>query len=246
MSDFRINISTDLNDSLAREKLQQLRAEGEKNPLKLKVDVGDIGKLKEVLEITKQIQSVGKNSKTITSPINTSQVKSTVSQFKALQNQYNALQRQLAKETNPKSMSVLKNQISSVGKELNKAKAEIERFGSSADKALMKSFSNTSTQKLEASFSKTFSSISERAKSLGTQIQSAFKNPNIDMSQLNSLETRYKGLQNLIKNFDMSKMSGNSLNELNSKVTELENKLKGLNEAARNVKLEDKFKIDCS
>ena len=110
MSDFRINITTDLNDSLAREKLQQLRAEGEKNPLKLKVDVGDIGKLKEVLEITKQIQSVGKNSKTISSPINTSQVKSTVSQFKALQNQYNALQRQLAKETNPKSISVLKNQ----------------------------------------------------------------------------------------------------------------------------------------
>ena len=246
MSDFRINITTDLNDSLAREKLQQLRAEGEKNPLKLKVDVGDIGKLKEVLEITKQIQSVGKSSKAISSPINTSQIKSTVSQFKALQNQYNALQRQLAKETNPKSISVLKSQISSVGKELNKAKAEIERFGSSADKALMKSFSNTSTQKLEASFSKTFSSISERAKSLGTQIQSAFKNPNIDMSQLNSLETRYKGLQNLIKNFDMSKMSGNSLNELNSKVTELESKLKGLNEAARNVKLEDKFKIDCS
>ena len=91
MSDFRINISTDLNDSLAREKLQQLRAEGEKNPLKLKVDVGDIGKLKEVLEITKQIQSLGKSSKTIGSPINTSQVKSTVSQFKALQNQYNAL-----------------------------------------------------------------------------------------------------------------------------------------------------------
>ena len=206
MSDFRINISTDLNDSLAREKLQQLRAEGEKNPLKLKVDVGDIGKLKEVLEITKQIQSLGKSSKTISSPINTSQVKSTVSQFKALQNQYNALQRQLAKETNPKSISVLKNQISSVGNELNKAKAEIEKFGSSADKALMKSFSNTSTQKLEASFSKTFSSISEKAKSLGTQIQSAFKNPNIDMSQLNSLETRYKGLQNLIKNFDMSKM----------------------------------------
>lgn len=105
---------------------------------------------------------------------------------------------------------------------------------------------NNNAQKLQASYEKTFASISSKATTLGAKIQSAFNNPNINMGQLNSLQTRFQGLQNLIKNFDINKASGESLNNLLSKVTELQEKLIGLNTTANQTKLENKFNIDCS
>ena len=237
---------TDLDDSAARSKINKLIADAKKEPIKITADASSLeGSLKNVLSTLKQVQSASKNLN-LGGSSNTKGISSTITQFKSLTNQYNALQKQLSKETNPKSIEVLKNQIKTVGTSLDSVKQKISQFGSDTEKALMNSFSSTVTQKLEASYSKTFSSISSKAKTLETQIQSAFNNPNMNMSQLNSLQTRFQGLQNLIKNFDMSKMSGESLNSLQSKLTELQEKMSSLNATANQTKLENKFNIDCS
>lgn len=246
LSEFKITMRTDLDDSAARSKINKLMADAKKEPIKITADASSLeGSLKNVLSTLKQVQSASKNLN-LGGNSNTKGISSTITQFKSLTNQYNALQKQLSKETNPKSMDVLKNQIKTVGASLDSVKQKISKFGSDTEKALMSSFSSTATQKLEASYSKTFSSISSKAKTLETQIQSAFNNPNMNMSQLNSLQTRFQGLQNLIKNFDMSKMSGESLNGLQSKLTELQEKMSSLNTTANQTKLENKFNIDCS
>lgn len=246
MSEFKITMRTDLDDSAARSKINKLISDAKKEPVKITADASSLeGSLKNVLSTLKQVQSASKNLN-LGGNSSTKGISSTITQFKSLTNQYNALQKQLSKETNPKSMEVLKNQIKTVGTSLDSVKQKISQFGSETEKVLMNSFSSTATQKLEASYSKTFSSISSKAKTLETQIQSAFNNPNMNMSQLNSLQTRFQGLQNLIKNFDMSKMSGESLNGLQSKLTELQEKMSSLNTTANQTKLENKFNIDCS
>lgn len=239
----KITIKTDLDDSLAKEKLNNLLNSSKNKKVKLTADTSEVtNSLNAVLTTLKQINSMSKSFSLGGISVKNSGVSKTLSEFKALTNQYNSLQKQLSKETNPKSMSILKTQLNEVGNSINKVKSQL----SSAEQSMAKAFTTTSTQKLEASLSKTFSSISSKAKTLGTEIQSAFNNPNMNMTQLNSLQTRFQGLQNLIQNFDMSKMSGESLNNLLTKVSELENKFKALNTASNQTKLENKFNIDCT
>lgn len=239
----KITIKTDLDDSLAKEKLNNLINSSKDKKVKITADTSEVtNSLNSVLTALKQINSMSKGLKLGGTSVKNSGISNTLSQFKALTNQYNSLQKQLSKETNPKSIGVLKNQLNEVGNSINKVKSQL----SSAEQSMAKAFTTTSTQKLEASLSKTFSSISSKAKTLGTQIQSAFNNPNMDMGQLNSLQTRFQGLQNIIRNFDMSKMTGESLNGLVTKVSELENKLKTLNTTSNQTKLENKFNIDCT
>lgn len=237
----KITIKTDLDDSLAKEKLNNLLNSSKNKKVKLTADTSEVtNSLNAVLTALKQINSMSRNLNLGGTSVKNSGISKTLSEFKALTNQYNSLQKQLSKETNPKSIGVLKNQLNEVGNSINKVKSQL----SSAEQSMAKAFTTTSTQKLEASLSKTFSSISSKAKTLGTQIQSAFNNPNMNMGQLNSLQTRFQGLQNIIKNFDMSKMTGESLNGLVTKVSELENKLKTLNTTSNQTKLENKFNID--
>lgn len=241
LAEFKIRLQTDLDDSGAREKLDVLIKSINKNPIELKADVSDFkSSLSELTSAIKQINQL--SNKSTNFKTNTKGITSALSQFKQLTNQYNSLQRQLSKETNPKSISVLKNQINEVGNSINKVKSQL----TSAEQSMAKAFTATSAQKLDASLSKTFSSIESKAKLLGTQLQSAFNNPNMNMPQLNSLQTRFQGLQNLIKNFDMSKMSGDSLNALASKLSEIESKMKALSTTANQTKLENKFNIDCT
>ena len=239
----KITIKTDLDDSLAKEKLNNLLNSSKNKKVKLTADTSEVtNSLNAVLTALKQINSMSRNLNLGGTSVKNSGISKTLSEFKALTNQYNSLQKQLSKETNPKSIGVLKNQLNEVGNSINKVKSQL----SSAEQSMAKAFTTTSTQKLEASLSKTFSSISSKAKTLGTQIQSAFNNPNMNMGQLNSLQTRFQGLQNIIKNFDMSKMTGESLNGLVTKVSELENKLKTLNATSNQTKLENKFNIDAT
>ncbi|MGL4453106.1 MAG: phage tail tape measure protein, partial [Sarcina sp.] len=243
MSEFQIKVQTSLDDSKAKEQLNKLISDGSNKKIKLEADTSSmVGTLNSVLGIIKNINTIANQVSVGGKSKGNSQTTKTLSEFKALQNQYNALQRQLSKEVNPKSMGVLKTQLGQVGNAINQVKSKMTE----TERVMAKAFTTTSTQKLEASFSKTFSSISSNVNKLGAEIKSAFNNPNVSMSQLNSLQTRFQGLQNMVNNFDMSKMSGESLNKLNSKLGELQTKFKGINTDANQLKLENKFNIDCS
>ena len=247
MSEFRIKLTADLDDSAARSKLQSL-LNGD-NKIKLSADASDVeSELKHILAIMKQLESASKNfdfdfDKKSGGGKGSSKL---LSEFKALTNQYNALQKQLSTETNVKSASVLTKQMEQVGKSIDEAKNKINQFGSEADKAMMNAFSTTSGQKLEASLAKTFSSLETKAKTLGTSIQSAFNNPHMDMGALNQLESKMKNLQSSFKNFNMDNLSGSSLNKLSTEIAQIESKFKSLSASANQVKLENKLDLDCS
>lgn len=244
MADFKIRLQTSIDKGQAESELMSLMKQFEKNSeIKLTSDVSNVNNsLNSVLKTLEKLNSVSKQINLNKIKTDNSGTSRTLSEFKALTNQYNSLQKQLSKETNPKSISLLKNQLNQVGASINKVKSQL----TSTEQELAKAFTTTSTQKLEASLSKTFSSISSKVKVLGTEIQSAFNNPNMNMSQLNSLQTRFQELQNLINNFDMNNISGNSLNSLSTKILDIESKLKSLNQESKQIKLENKFNIDCS
>lgn len=105
---------------------------------------------------------------------------------------------------------------------------------------------HNSAQKLQQTYEKTFNSISSKVQKVGYDIKNAFNNQFMDMGQLRSLETRFKGLQNLIKNIDLSKLDGKQLANLEQKLAEITSKMQSLNQTAKQTKLENKFNIDCS
>ena len=246
MSEFRIKLTADLDDSAARSKLQSL-LNGD-NKIKLSADASDVeSELKQILSTMRQLESASKSinlGKGLSG--GSKSTSKLLSEFKALTNQYNALQKQLSTETNVKSVGVLTKQIEQVGKSIDEAKNKINQFGSEADKAMMNAFSTTSGQKLEASLAKTFSSLETKAKTLGTSIQSAFNNPHMDMGALNQLESKMKNLQSSFKNFNMDNLSGSSLNKLSTEIAQIESKFKSLSASANQVKLENKLDLDCS
>ena len=247
MSEFRVRMSVDLDDSAAKSKLQSL-LNGD-NKIKLSADASDVeSELKHILAIMKQLESASKNfdfdfDKKSGGGKGSSKL---LSEFKALTNQYNALQKQLSTETNVKSVGVLTKQIEQVGKSIDEAKNKINQFGTEAEKSMMNAFSTTSGQKLEASLAKTFSSLETKAKTLGTSIQSAFNNPNMNMGALNQLESKMKNLQSSFKNFNMDNLSGDSLNKLSTEIAQIESKCKSLSASANQVKLENKLDLDFS
>ena len=237
MSDFRIRMNVDLDASKAKAELQDLINSAGKDPVKLKVDTTDIKS--DIKEISSMMKKLGSSSDNVLGGKGTSKA---LSQYKQLINQQNALQKQLAKETNSKSIALLEKQLDTVGKKILETKSKL----TGVDKAMAEAFDTTATQKLEASLSKTFSSLESKTKNLATQVQSAFNNQNIDMFQLTALETKLKNLQNSFKNFDMSKMTGKGLNNLATDLNRLESEFKQVNNAANQLKLEKKFDLDCS
>ena len=237
MSDFRIRMNVDLDASKAKAELQDLINSAGKDPVKLKVDTTDIKS--DIKEISSMMKKLGNSSDNVLGGKGTSKA---LSQYKQLINQQNALQKQLAKETNSKSIAVLEKQLDTVGKKILETKSKL----TGVDKVMAEAFDTTATQKLEASLSKTFSSLEAKSKNLATQVQSAFNNQNIDMFQLTALETKLKNLQNSFKNFDMSKMTGKGLNNLATDLNRLESEFKQVNNAANQLKLEKKFDLDCS
>ena len=237
MSDFRIRMNVDLDASKAKAELQDLINSDGKAPVKLKVDTTDIKS--DIKEISSMMKKLGSSSDNVLGGKGTSKA---LSQYKQLINQQNALQKQLAKETNSKSIALLEKQLDTVGKKILETKSKL----TGVDKAMAEAFDTTATQKLEASLSKTFSSLESKTKNLATQVQSAFNNQNIDMFQLTALETKLKNLQNSFKNFDMSKMTGKGLNNLATDLNRLESEFKQVNNAANQLKLEKKFDLDCS
>ena len=237
MSDFRIRMNVDLDASKAKAELQDLINSAGKDPVKLKVDTTDIKS--DIKEISSMMKKLGNSSDNVLGGKGTSKA---LSQYKQLINQQNALQKQLAKETNSKSIAVLEKQLDTVGKKILETKSKL----TGVDKVMAEAFDTTATQKLEASLSKTFSSLESKTKNLATQVQSAFNNQNIDMFQLTALETKLKNLQNSFKNFDMSKMTGKGLNNLATDLNRLESEFKQVNNAANQLKLEKKFDLDCS
>ena len=252
VSDFNIKLGVILDpDAKVQGQIYDLikQIEG-KDDIKINIDtnnsqkkigelLNDIKKLKETCEQVKfNFGGTGGNSDSQAKKV----TDSWLSQFKKLSNEYNSLQKQMAKETNPKGLEVLKKQAKEVGKAMDEAYNRI----STSNKKIADSFKETSSRKLETSYVKTFNNIASKAEDLGQKISKAFNDPNVNMGQLNSLETRYKGLQNLIKNFDMSKLNGSELSNLNGKLSEIETKFKQVKNAAEQTKLEDKFKFDCS
>ena len=252
VSDFNIKLGVILDpDAKVQGQINDLikQIEG-KDDIKINIDtsnsqkkigdlLNDIKTLKEACEQVKfNFSETGSNSDSQAKKV----TESWLSQFKKLSNEYNSLQKQMAKETNPKGLEVLKKQAKEVGKAMDEAYNRI----STSNKKIADSFKETSSRKLETSYVKTFDNIASKAENLGQKISKAFNDPNVNMGQLNSLETRYKGLQNLIKNFDMSKLNGSELSNLNGKLSEIETKFKQVKNAAEQTKLEDKFKFDCS
>ena len=128
MSEFRIKLTADLDDSAARSKLQSL-LNGD-NKIKLSADASNVeSELKQILSTMRQLESASKSinlgkglsgGKQSTSKL--------LSEFKALTNQYNALQKQLSTETNVKSASVLTKQMEQVGKSIDEAKNKINQW----------------------------------------------------------------------------------------------------------------------
>lgn len=239
LADFKIRLETEVNESNAKKQLQDLISSIEKDPIDLKVNTSNVkSELSEIIKLLKQVNTTSQNKNSTPNK----SISNTLAQFKQLTNQYNSLQRQLSKETNVKSVGVLKKQLTEVGTAITNVRGKLNPL----EKELAKTFSTTSTQKLEAGLSKTFSSLESKASKLSAEIKSAFNNPNMDSGMLNSLQTRMTGLQNLFKNFDMSKLSGGSLNKLATEIDNISNKLKQVNTSANQVKLENKFQVDCS
>ena len=164
MSEFRIKLTADLDDSAARSKLQSL-LNGD-NKIKLSADASDVeSELKQILSTMRQLESASKSinlGKGLSG--GSKSTSKLLSEFKALTNQYNALQKQLSTETNVKSVGVLTKQIEQVGKSIDEARNKINQFGTETEKSMMNAFSTTSGQKLEASLAKTFSSLETKAK----------------------------------------------------------------------------------
>ena len=106
MSEFRIKLTADLDDSAAKSKLQSL-LNGD-NKIKLSADASDVeSELKQILSTMRQLESASKSinlGKGLSG--GSKSTSKLLSEFKALTNQYNALQKQLSTETNVKSASV--------------------------------------------------------------------------------------------------------------------------------------------
>lgn len=246
-SNFTIRLATTVDESGAREQLEKLIKELQGDPVKLKVETGDVkSDLSQMLKDLEKLKSVAEEVKIGGSNSGSEEIKeqttSALSEFKKLTNEYNALQKQMAKETNPKSLEVLKKQLNEVGTSIK----QVESKMSEADKAMAKSFSDTSARKLETAFTKTFSNISSQAETLGDKIEKAFKDPNFDTSGLEKIKKEYESLQDSLKNFDLGNATGESMNGLLSDLNKVQTEFKNLSAVAENTKLENKFNIDCS
>ena len=241
MADFRIRLNTEIDDSKARQQLNDLVNDYKDKPIKFELDA-DTQKLKDILSELRKIKAEAEDISIGGKSSGTSKMSNDLAEYKRLVNQYNQLQKQLAKETNVKSIELLNTQLKNVGKSIDDIKSKF----SEVERAKAKAFDEQASQKLEASLSKTFSAIETKATSLGQKIESAFNNPNIDMGALDRLREKYESIQNSIKSFDLSKLSGSELNKFTAELEQVTSELKGLENVANQVKLENKFDIDCS
>lgn len=242
MADFRIRLNTEIDDGKARQQLNDLIDDYKGKPIKIEIDteakdlkdiLTDLQKIKEEAE---SIKIGGKDGGTSTKMSND------MAEYKRLVNQYNQLQKQLAKETNPKSIQLLESKMKDVNSSMDATYKKLSKL----EQGFAETFKADSVSKLETALSKTFSSIEAKADGIGQKLESAFNNPNIDMGVLEKLETKYREIQNSIKDFDFSKLSGEELNKFSTELEQVTNELKSLENIASQVKLDNKFDIDCT
>ena len=242
MADFRIRLNTEIDDGKARQQLNDLIDDYKGKPIKIEIDT-EAKDLKDVLTDLKKIKEEAENIKIGGKDGGTStKMSNDMAEYKRLINQYNQLQKQLSKETNPKSIELLEGKMKDVGSSIDSTYKKLSKL----EQGFADTFKADSVSKLETALSKTFSSIEAKADTIGQKLENAFNNPNIDMGALDKLEEKYISIQNAIKDFDFSELSGEELNRFSVNLEELSNELKTLENTANQVKLDNKFDIDCT
>ena len=256
LSEFKIRLQTELDDSQAESQLKKLQEVANKKKIKLNIEIGDLAnfdvKFKKIqtslnksfkldkssLSSLKQIRDTLKEINGITNNNKGRNKNSLVSEYKQLAAESSAIQKQMSKTIDTGSYKTLEKQLDSVENKMKNLKSVMSQDQLSG----LKSFDDKIARNLERSYVSSFNKIQSEVTKLDSKLSSLGKSGYTDKNKLSSIVNDL----NKIKNLDFNNISSSGLQNLTNDLEQIRNKIKEVEDDASRLKFNDKLNLDTS
>lgn len=245
MADFRIRLTTEVEDGKSKAQLDDIISQLEKNKIKLKFDTSsfktEMNQLQQVMNnafklnpkqlnnlnsIKTTLKEINKMSKDVqktllggnTSSNTTNTVKNLTKEYDRCQAKIKSLQNQMSKTTNAQSYEVLEKQLDKVQKKAESTLQELNKMGKSPD--------------LTQNLAKSFQTLQQKIESTQTKLEGFSKNKNLTSVQVKEIEKLKNTLNSLgnakLDNIINSKESYSDMAKLETTISQVQSRLKTL------------------
>lgn len=256
LSEFKLRLQTELDDSQAKSQLKKLQEVASKKKIKLNIEIGDLANfdvkfkkiqtslnksfkldksslssLKQIRDTLKEIDGITNNNKGINK-------NSLVSEYKQLAAESSAIQKQMSKTIDTSSYKALEKQLDSVENKMKNLKSVMSQDQLSG----LKSFDDKIARNLERSYVSSFNKIQSELTKLDSKLSSLGKSGYTDKNKLSSIVDDL----NKIKNLDFNNISSGGLQNLTNDLEQIRNKIKEVEDNASKLKFNDKLDLDTS
>lgn len=256
LSEFKIRLQTELDDSQAESQLKKLQEVANKKKIKLNIEIGDLANFdvqfkkiqtslnksfkldKSSLSSLKQIRDTLKEIDGITNNNKGRNKNSLVSEYKQLAVESSAIQKQMSKTIDTGSYKALEKQLDSVENKMKNLKSVMSQDQLSG----LKSFDDKIARNLERSYVSSFNKIQSEVTKLDSKLSSLGKSGYTDKNKLSSIVDDL----NKIKNLDFNNISSGGLQNLTNDLEQIRNKIKEVEDNASKLKFNDKLDLDTS
>lgn len=258
MSEFKIRLQTEIDSSKAESQLQKLQSVADKKKIKLNVEVNDLansnGQLNKIktslskafkldsssLSGLKQVQSALKEVNKLINQTSTNKkaTNSIISQYKQLASESIAIQKQMSKTVDVNAYKALEQQLSYVISKMNTLKSTMNNTQISS----LEVFDDKIARNLERSYVSSFSKIQSEVVKLETKLASLGKSGYTDKSKISALVSDLSK----IKDIDLNNLSSSGLKTLATDLEQIKNKIKDVENGAKELKFKDKLQLDTS
>lgn len=256
MSEFKIRLQTELDDSQAESQLKKLQEVANKKKIKLNIEIGDLANFdvqfkkiqtslnksfkldKSSLSSLKQIRDTLKEIDGITNNNKGRNKNSLVSEYKQLAVESSAIQKQMSKTIDTGSYKALEKQLDSVENKMKNLKSVMSQDQLSG----LKSFDDKIARNLERSYVSSFNKIQSEVTKLDSKLSSLGKSGYTDKNKLSSIVDDL----NKIKNLDFNNVSSGGLQNITNDLEQIRNKIKEVEDDASKLKFNDKLELDTS